>query len=121
MRKKVSNMLFCSCLSVCVCISLTLCVCKFLSDNFSIITFNLTEHRGFTPFGGEGPFLQEDIAFASPGIGGGGGGFGVQAHPPPPQASSAPDREGVDGGSSASEPPRTDFPETWLWDLVTIP
>ncbi|KAK3848744.1 hypothetical protein Pcinc_044478, partial [Petrolisthes cinctipes] len=70
---------------------------------------------------GDGGIILEDIAFASPALAG----------RPPPQASFAPaafgggsaDREGEEGTPRPSDTaaPRTNFPETWLWDLVVIP
>ena len=30
-------------------------------------------------------------------------------------------QEKTKGNDAAGDPPRTDFPETWLWDLVDIP
>ncbi|XP_042884512.1 alpha-1-inhibitor 3-like isoform X2 [Penaeus japonicus] len=83
---------------------------------------------------------QQYHNFSPVAFGGGAGGFGiqeesldyddgVQARPPPPSAAFAPARPGDSGPDLAketvaevdSDTPRTEFPETWLWDLVTVP
>lgn len=81
---------------------------------------------------------RNHVSFSRPGAFGGaaGGGFGIledsdvalsAGPPPPPMAEFAPASNG--GPELAKETvtevdpdtPRTEFPETWLWDLVTVP
>ncbi|XP_047480379.1 alpha-1-inhibitor 3-like [Penaeus chinensis] len=74
------------------------------------------------------------VSFSRPGAFGGsaGGGFGivedsnVLAAPPPmaefaPAASPGPELAKETVTEADPDTPRTDFPETWLWDLVTVP
>lgn len=76
------------------------------------------------------------VSFSRPGVfagAGGGGGFGIQeaavdflpAAPPPaafaPTADVGPELSKETVAEADANTPRTDFPETWLWDLVTVP
>ncbi|XP_050717837.1 pregnancy zone protein-like isoform X3 [Eriocheir sinensis] len=71
------------------------------------------EYHHHVGFGGGGPFFES----------------AVNARPPPQAVAAVADtdftleKEGVDQADSGAtlDAPRTDFPETWLWDIVVVP